>query len=72
MPGVLGRVGIGAGQQEDVVGELGLGGPHLLAVDDPLVAVELGPRLQRGQVAAGVGFGEPLAPGDGAVRGCRG
>ena len=37
---VLGRVGIGAGEQEDVVRELGLRRPHLLAVDDPLVAVE--------------------------------
>ena len=60
--GVLGRVGVGAGQQEDVVGVLGLGGPHLLAVDDPLVAVELGPRLEAGQVDPGVGLAEPLAP----------
>jgi hypothetical protein len=64
---VLGGIGVGAGQQEDVVGELGLGGPHLLAVDHPLVAVEFGPGLERGQVAAGVGLGEPLAPGDGPV-----
>ena len=60
--GVLGRVGVGAGQQEDVVGVLGLGGPHLLAVDDPLVAVELGPGLQAGQVRSGVGLAEALAP----------
>ena len=66
--GVLVDVGVGAGQEEDVVGELGLGGPDLLAGDDPLVAVGHGPGLERGQVAAGVGLGEPLAPRDGAVQ----
>ena len=52
---MLGCVGIGAGQQEDVVGVVRLGGPHLLAVDDPLVAVELGPvfRLARSEPASG-------------------
>ena len=60
--GVLGRVGVGAGEQEAVVGVLGLGGPDLLAVDDPLVAVELGLALQAGEVGAGVGLGEALAP----------
>ena len=54
MPLCFVAVGIGAGQQEAVVGELGLGGPHLLAVDDPLVAVEHGRRLERGEVRAGV------------------
>ena len=63
-PGVLGHVGVGPGQQEDVVGVLGLGGPDLLAVDDPLVSVELGPRLERGQVGAGIRLAETLAPGD--------
>ena len=47
MPLVLGSVGVGAGQHEAVVGELGLGGPDLLAVDDPLVAVEHGRGLER-------------------------
>ena len=64
---MLRGVGIGAGEQEDVVGVLRLGGPDLLPVDDPLVAVELGPGLERGEVAAGIRLGEPLAPGDGAV-----
>ena len=67
MPACLGASGSVRARQEDVVGELGLGRPHLLAVDHPFVAVELGPRLQRGQVAARVGLGEPLAPGDGSV-----
>ena len=33
------------------------GGPHLLAVDDPLVAVAVGARLQAGEVGAGAGLG---------------
>ena len=61
---VLRCVRVGAGQHEDVVGENGLGGPDLLAVDDPLVAVEHGLGLEAGQVGAGVGLGEALAPGD--------
>ena len=65
---MLRGVGVGPGQQEDVVGELGLGGPHLLAVDDPLVAVELGTGREAGQVGAGVGLAEALAPGDGALQ----
>ena len=59
---VLGRVRVGAGEQEAVVGVVALGGPHLLAVDDPLVAVEHGRRLQAGQVGARVGLAEALAP----------
>ena len=39
---VLGRGGIGAHEQEDPVGELGARGPHLLAVDDEVVAAVLG------------------------------
>src|SRR5690606_38202773 len=38
------------------------GGPHLLAVDDPAVAVAFGPGLQGGHVAARAGLGEELAP----------
>ena len=63
---VLGGVLVGPAQDEDVVGDEALGGPDLLTVDDPLVAVELGGGLQAGQVGAGVGLGEALAPGDGA------
>ena len=68
---MLGRVGVGAGQQEDVVGVARLGGPHLLAVDDPLVAVELGPRREAGQIRTRVGLAEALAPGDRPVEDAR-
>jgi hypothetical protein len=59
---VLGSVGVGAGEEEHVVGELGLRGPHLLAVDHPLVAVEHGGGLEAGEVGAAVGLAEALAP----------
>ena len=36
---VLGHVGVGAGDEHAEVGDLAAGGPHLLAGDDPLVAV---------------------------------
>ncbi len=62
--GVLGHVRVGAGQEEDVVGVLRLGRPHLLPVDHPFVTVELGPCLEAGQVRAGVGLAEALAPRD--------
>ena len=38
------------------------GGPHLLAVDDPLVAVADGPGAEAGDVAAGARLAEHLAP----------
>ena len=60
---VLGHVGVGAGQQHAEVGVLAPRGPHLLAVDDPLVAVPDGPGLQAGQVRAGLRLAEELAPG---------
>ena len=42
--------------------------PGLLAVDDPVVAVADGGGAQRGEVGAGVGLGEALAPPDVEVR----
>ena len=59
---VLGGLGVGAGEEVDVLGEVGAGGPDLLAVDDELVAVDLGAGLEGGEVGAGVGLGEALAP----------
>jgi len=55
---------VGPSQQKNEVGFLGLGGPDLLAVDDPLIAVEFGFGRQTGQVRPRVGFAESLAPGD--------
>ena len=39
------------------------GGPDLLAVDDPLVALHLRPGHRAGDVGSAAGFGEQLAPG---------
>src|ERR1019366_2644480 len=55
-------------EQEREVGVLGLRRPDLLPVDDPLVAVENGVRLQAREVRARVGFGESLAPRDLALQ----
>ena len=61
-PLVLRCVGVGAGEHEDVVGEVAGGRPDLLPVDDPLVAVEHGPAAEVAEVGAGVGLGVALAP----------
>ena len=55
---------VGAHQAENPVGEIGVGGPDLLAVDDEIVAVALGPGLQRGEIGSGVRLGIALAPAD--------
>ena len=55
--------GIGAHQREHPVGEVAVGGPHLVAVDDEVVAVELGARGQAREVGAGAGLRIALAPG---------
>ena len=60
---VLRHVGVGAGDEHAEVGHLAAGGPHLLAGDDPLVAVLDGTGLQAGEVGAGAGLAEQLAPG---------
>src|SRR5690606_3035468 len=61
--GVLLR-GVGADEGEAPVGVLGAGGPDLLAVDQEVVALVLGAGRKAGQVRAGAGFGEALAPPD--------
>ena len=62
-PLVLGRVPIRARQQQAVVRMVGAGGPHLLAVDDPLLAVELGTACRAGEVGTAARLAEELAPG---------
>ena len=52
----------GPDQQLAVVGHLGVRGPDLRAGDDVVVAVADGPGAHGGQVDAGVGLGEALAP----------
>ena len=58
----LGARRIGAGEAGGVVAVLGARGPHLLAVDHELVAVESGPRLHAREVRAGARLAEELAP----------
>ena len=58
----LGHVGVGPGQQHGVGREVRPRRPHLLAVDDPLVPVALGPGGQRRQVRARARLAEELAP----------
>ncbi len=59
---VLGRVGVGAGDEHAVVGEVGQGVPHLLAIHDPLVAVTDRTGAEAGEVGAGARLAEELAP----------
>ena len=63
MPWCLGDVGVGAREQHAEVGPVAARRPHLLPVDDPLVAVELGTGVEPGEVGAGAGLAEELAPG---------
>ncbi len=51
-PLVLGDIGIGAGEHEDVLAHVGERRPDLLAVDDVVVAVADGLRLEGGEVGA--------------------
>ena len=59
---VLRRVGIGAHEQLAPAGQVPERVPHLLPVDDELVAVGHRPTLERREVGAGVGLAEALAP----------
>ncbi len=59
---VLGHVRIAARQQQAPAGAMRQAGPHLLPVDDPVVAVGHRRGGQPGEVGAGAGFGEQLTP----------
>jgi hypothetical protein len=52
---VLHGLGVGAGDEHAPARQVGERGPHLLAVDDPLVAVAHALRGEAGEVAAGPG-----------------
>ena len=62
MPLCFGASGFGPHEELAAVGDLGVGGPDLLAGDHVVVAVAHGPGAQRGEVGPGLGLGEPLAP----------
>jgi hypothetical protein len=67
--GVLRCAGIGAGEEEDVVAEVGIGREHLLPVDDPPVTVAPLPCLHSRDVRPGLRLGHAqrdhgLAPQD--------
>ena len=62
MPLCLGASGSVRVDEHPAVGEVGERVPHLLAVDDPLVAVAHGPGAEAGEVRAGAGLAEQLAP----------
>src|SRR5205809_6201555 len=59
---VLGRLRVGAGEEDPPVGDRPAGGPDLLTVDEELVAPVLGARLEAREVRARVGLGVELAP----------
>src|SRR6185312_11260163 len=64
---VLLRRRVGAHQAEAPVGEVGVAGPDLLAIDQPVVALVLAAGLQRGEVRPRARLGVALAPADLAV-----
>ena len=59
---MLGLVGVGARDEHPPTGDVRERGPHLLAVDDPLVTVADGPGREARDVGAGAGLAEELAP----------
>src|SRR5262249_61895880 len=58
----LGRVWGGANQEEAPISEMRARGPHLLAIDDEMIAMVDGAGSQTRQIPAGVGLGIALAP----------
>ena len=59
---VLRHIPVGARQQQPVLRVMGAGGPDLLAVDDPLVPLEIGPRRRAGKIGTAARLAEQLAP----------
>src|SRR6202034_4336023 len=61
-PGMLLDVGVRAGEKQATVRQMTSGGPHLLAGNDPAVAVANRPRREPGQVGPRPRLTEELAP----------
>ena len=59
---VLWRIGVGAGEQEAIVGVVALCGPNFLTIDDPFIAVKNCCGFQTCQVASAVWLTEALTP----------
>ena len=59
---VLRLVRIGTSNDDSVVRDMSEGGPDLLTIEDPLVAISFGLSLKACDVTASAGFGEHLAP----------
>jgi hypothetical protein len=53
---VLGARGVGAGDDEDVVGEVGGGDPGLLPVEDELAVLALGAAAEAADVRSRLGL----------------
>ena len=62
-PLVLGRVSIGAGEQETVVAMMRAGRLHLLSVDDPKISLQISARGGAGEIGTAARLTEKLAPG---------
>src|SRR5215475_14635189 len=62
-PLMLGRIPIRAGQQQAVIGMMSARGPYLLAVDEPIVAVQIRAGGGTSEVRAAARLAEELAPG---------
>src|SRR5271167_1493657 len=60
---VLGRVPVGAGEQQTVVGMMRTGGPHFLSVDDPEISLQVRAGGGAGEIGTAARLAEELAPG---------
>src|SRR5262245_34639002 len=59
---MLSRLSVSSDQQLLIFAKMRVAGPNLGAIHDQIVAFHPGMGLQAGEIGAGVGFGEPLAP----------
>ncbi len=62
-PLVFGRVPIGAGEQQAVVGMMRTGRPHLLSVDDPKISLQIRAGGGAGEIGTAARLAKELAPG---------